>query len=135
MSSYCVLIIIQQLKSLKFHSKENYFQTHAAGFVRLPYWRKARKYQRELHLIIRLKLDKTTGKRSWFIFQYGKGFIEMQLIYLIDIFEDNYNIVRDRFETDSVNVMKNRPLVAKKQRKFQYILAWLSLSENHENCH
>ena len=59
----------------------------------------------------------------------------MQLISLADIFEDNYNIVRDRFETDSVNVMKNRPLVAKKQRKFQYILAWLSLSENHENCH
>ena len=41
----------------------------------------------------------------------------MQLIYLIDIFEDNY-IVHDRFKTDSVNVMKNRPLVAKKQRKF-----------------
>ena len=59
----------------------------------------------------------------------------MQLISLADIFEDNYNIVRDRFETDSVNVMKNRPLVAKKQRKFQYILAWLSLSDNHENCH
>ena len=59
----------------------------------------------------------------------------MQLIYPIDIFEDNYNIVRDRFETDSVNMMKNRPLVAKKQRKSQYILAWLSLSENHENCH
>ena len=58
----------------------------------------------------------------------------MQLIYPTDIFEDNYNIVRDRFETDSVNVMKNRPLVAKKQRKSQYILAWLSLSENHENC-
>ena len=59
----------------------------------------------------------------------------MQLIYLIEIFEDNYNIVRDCFETDSVNVMKNRPLVAKKQRKFQYILAWLSLSENHKNYH
>ena len=59
----------------------------------------------------------------------------MQLIYPIDIFKDNYNTVRDRFETDSVNVMKNRPLDAKKQRKSQYILAWLSLSENHENCH
>ena len=59
----------------------------------------------------------------------------MQLIYLIDIFEDNYNIVHDRFETDSVNVTKNRPLVANKQRKFKYIFAWLSLSENHENCH
>ena len=58
----------------------------------------------------------------------------MQLIYLFDIFEDNYDTVRDRFETDSVNVMKNRPLVAKKQRKFQYMLALLSLSENHENC-
>ena len=42
--------------------------------------------------------------------------MEMQLICLIDIFEDNYNIVRDRFETDSVNVIKNRLLVAKKQR-------------------
>ena len=44
----------------------------------------------------------------------------------------NYNIVRDRFKTDSVNVMKTRPLVAKKQRKSQYILAWFSLSENDE---
>ena len=59
----------------------------------------------------------------------------MQLIYLIDLSEDNYSIVLDRFKTDSVNVMKNRPLVAKKQMKFQYILAWPSLSENHENCH
>ena len=59
----------------------------------------------------------------------------MQLTYLTDIFQDNYNIARDRFETDSVIVMKNRSLVAKKQRKFQYILTWLSLSENHENCH
>ena len=57
----------------------------------------------------------------------------MQLIYLIDISEDNY--VRDCFETDSVNVMKNRPLAAKKQRNFQYILAWLSLSKNYKNCH
>ena len=55
----------------------------------------------------------------------------MQLICLIDIFDANYNFVCDRFETDSVNVMENRPLVAKKQN----ILAWLSLSENYENCH
>ena len=61
--------------------------------------------------------------------------MKMQLIYLIYIFQDNYNIVRDRFEADSVNVMQNRPFVAKKRRKFQYILAWLSLSENHENYH
>ena len=34
------------------------------------------------------KLDNqiTTGKRSCFIFQPGKGFIEMQLIYLADSF-------------------------------------------------
>ena len=57
----------------------------------------------------------------------------MQLIYLTDIFEDN--LVRDAFETDSVNVMKNKLLLAKKQTKFQYIIAWLSLSENHENCY
>ena len=31
----------------------------------------------------------------------------MQLVYLIDVYEDNYNIVRDRFET---------------QMKLQYIL-------------
>ena len=30
-------MIIRQLKSLKFLNKENYFQTHAADFVRLPY--------------------------------------------------------------------------------------------------
>ena len=35
--------------------KENYFQTHAAGFIRLR-WRKTGKYQRDLHLMIRLKL-------------------------------------------------------------------------------
>ena len=44
----------------------------------------------------------TAGKKSWFISQHGKGFIEMQLIYLIDLFEHNFNIVRNRFETDSV---------------------------------
>ena len=47
----------------------------------------------------------------------------MQLVYLIDVFVDNYNIVRDRLETDLVNAMKNRPLDCKEtQREFQYIL-------------
>ena len=46
----------------------------------------------------------------------------MQLIYLADIFEDNYNTVRDPFETESaVNVMKYKSFIAKKQGKFQYI--------------
>ena len=75
-SSYCVLIIIRQLKSLQFENKENYFLIHAAGFVRLPYLvEKSEKVSKKFtHLIIRLKLD---GKRSWFIFQHGKSFIEM----------------------------------------------------------
>ena len=42
----------------------------------------------------------------------------MQLIYLIDIFQDDYNTLHDLSETDSVNLLKNRPLVAKKKRKF-----------------
>ena len=41
----------------------------------------------------------------------------MQLICLADIFEDNCNVC-DRFETDSVNVMKYISLAAKKKRKF-----------------
>ena len=47
----------------------------------------------------------------------------MQLICLADAFEDNYNILRDRFETESVNVMKYMSLIAKKLStwKFQYI--------------
>ena len=52
-----------------------------------------------------------------------------------NIFEDNCSTVRDRFERGSVNVMKNMSLFAKKQRKFQYMLAWLSLSGNHEYFH
>ena len=46
----------------------------------------------------------------------------MQLVYLTDIFEDNYNIVRDRFETDPVNVMKNR------QRNTKEILIYINLA-------
>ena len=42
----------------------------------------------------------------------------MQLIYVIDFFEDDYNTVHDRFEIDSVNVIKYRSLVAKKQNNF-----------------
>ena len=42
----------------------------------------------------------------------------MQLIYLADNFEDNYNTVRDCFETELVKVMKYMSLVAKKQRTF-----------------
>ena len=58
----------------------------------------------------------------------------MQLIYLGDTFEDNYNILRDPFEAESVNVMKYMSFVAKKQRKFQYI-SFAQPTDNHWNCH
>ena len=32
-----VIKVIQQLKPLKLEKKDNYFQTHAAGFIRSPY--------------------------------------------------------------------------------------------------
>ena len=47
----------------------------------------------------------------------GKVSLKLQLVYFIDIFKDNHNIVRDRFVTDSVNVMKNRPFFAKKHKE------------------
>ena len=47
----------------------------------------------------------------------GKSFIEMELVYFIDIFEDNHSIVRDYFVRDSVKGIKNRPLVAKKHKE------------------
>ena len=47
----------------------------------------------------------------------------MHLVYFIDTFKNNYNIVRDRF-------VKKRPLVAKKQRDLIYQLDSV-MSENH----
>ena len=41
----------------------------------------------------------------------------MQSTNLIDIFEDNYNIVRNRFETDSVNVIKKDRLFQTSKEK------------------
>ena len=52
----------------------------------------------------------------------------MQLVYLIDIFKDNHNIVSDRFETDSVN-LKNRPLIAKRCKE---ILIYINLAQSHQ---
>ena len=46
--------------------------------------------------------------------------------FLIVIFEDNHNTGRDPFKKDSVNVMKNRLLVANNTRKSQFISTWLS---------
>ena len=48
----------------------------------------------------------------------------MQLIYLTDIFQDNYKIVRDRFETDPVNVMKNRPLFCKETKEIPIYISF-----------
>ena len=58
----------------------------------------------------------------------------MQLIYLADTFEDNYNSLRDHVETESVHVMKYMSVDAGNKGNLN-ILAWLSLSENHQNCH
>ena len=41
----------------------------------------------------------------------------MQLTGLTDIFEDNYNIVPDRFETDSVNMMKHKTACCKETKE------------------
>ena len=53
----------------------------------------------------------------------------MQLIYLIDIFQDNYNIVIvcDRFEIDLVNVMKNRAAYCKETKE---ISKYISLAQS-----
>ena len=61
----------------------------------------------------------------------------MQLVYLTDIFEDNHNIVCDRFQTDSVSAMKNRPLlIAKKHKEISvYItdtLGSVNLAQSHQ---
>ena len=85
--------------------------------VYVIYWRETRQYQRNVHLIIQLKPSNP-----------GKRFIEMQLVYLNDIFEDNQNIVCDLFETNSVNVMKNRLLVAKEH---QEISMYINLQQTH----
>ena len=41
----------------------------------------------------------------------------MQLVYFIELAEVNQNIVCDLTVTDSVNLMKNRPVVAKKTQR------------------
>ena len=53
----------------------------------------------------------------------------MLSFYVIDIFEDNHNIVRDPFETGSVNVMKNRLLVAKKHKE---ISIYIKLAQSQQ---
>ena len=80
------------------------------------------------YLLHKIEKEKNTDKRSWFIFQHGKVFIEMQLVYFIDIFEDNHNTVQDLFVTDLVNEMKNRLLVAKKHK---VIPIYINLTQSH----
>ena len=69
------------------------------------YWRKTRKSQRNVHLVIRLKLGNLLIKKLAY-FQHGKSFIELQSADFIDIFEDYHKIARYRFVTDSVNATK-----------------------------
>ena len=85
-------------------------------FVYYIWCRKMRKYERDVNLIIPLKLD-----ICWLniYFSTWERFYWNPVKFTLDIFQYNYNIVHDSFETDSVNVMKNRPLVAKKQGNFK----------------
>ena len=51
----------------------------------------------------------------------------MELFYLVGIFEDSYNIVRDRFKTDSIKFDEKQAACCKEtQSKFKYILTWFS---------
>ena len=54
------------------------------------------------------------------------SFVEMQIVYFIDNFEDNHNIVLNSFVTDSV--MKNGTLAAKKHKEFSICI---SLAQSH----
>ena len=116
-SSYCILIIIRQLKSLKFQHKEI---SNTCIFKHMQlilfFYTLCNGERRES------VKEKVLLKCSWFTL-------------LIDIFEDNHNIERDRFERDSVKVMKNRLLVAKNARKFQLYRLGSVTSVNHGNCH
>lgn len=49
--------------------------------------------------------------------------------YIFGIFEENHNSVRDGFVTDLVNVMQNRPLIAKKQKT---ISMYINLAQPHQ---
>ena len=58
----------------------------------------------------------------------------MQLLYLIDIFEVNHNLVNDRLETDSVNVTKKYDAYCKEtQENFNIYQLGSVTSENHGN--
>ena len=84
-SSYRILIIIRQLNSLKFQHKEIsntciFKHIQLVLFVYTLFTGERRESIKEKVLL----------KCSYFTF-------------LIDIFQDNHNIERDRFERDSVN--------------------------------
>ena len=80
-NNYCVLIIIIcQLKLVKFQNKKNYFQKHAAGFVCSTY-----SVKKDQKVWKRFTFDYSIKTRSLLVKKvglHGKGFIEIQLIYL-----------------------------------------------------
>ena len=51
------------------------------------------------------------------------------MVCIIDNFEDNHNIIRDLFVTDSVTVMKNKPLGAKKHKE---ISVFINMVQPHQ---
>ena len=78
LSSCRVLIVIWQLKSLKFQSKKNYFRTHPATFVCLPYLlEKGQVPPKRFTSYYSIETSVLCVKSSDFIFQHGKDFIEV----------------------------------------------------------
>ena len=120
-----VLIIIRQLKSLKFQEISN---TCSWFYSFITYLLKrdekvSKKCTSHNSIETRQLLIKEVG----LFLIIGKVLLKCsQFTFIIDIFEDNHNIDRDHFQTNSVNVMKNRLVVVKNTRKFQFISTWLS---------
>ena len=65
---------------------------------------------------------------------FNMGNVLLKCSYCNGIFEDNSNIVHDRFET-RFSKRDEKWATCCKERKFQYILPYFSLLESHENCY
>ena len=116
-SSYCILIIIRQLMSLKFQHKEI---SNTCIFKHM---------QLILFVYTLFNGEKRESIKEKVLLKCS------EFTFLIDIFEDNHNIERDHFERDSVKVMKNRLLVAIMRRNSNLYQLGSVTSVNHGNCH
>ena len=107
------------------YEKENHFQTNAAGFICPTYLlgkdeKVSKKFRN--HNLIEIRYYWLVYFSIWQKFYWTS-------VYFIDNLEDNHKIVRDRFITDLVNVMKNIQLVAKKHKE---ISIYVNLTQSHQ---